>query len=163
MLSIIILPHFDNLCSMKNLPNKDFYNFKLYTGLPNNKWTKNFASPTKQSTTVVVVQNANTETLALLEKILGAVNQDLNKDCLLIQENQAIAFKDIKQITTVQRLLVFGWTAANMGLHLTIRPYQPVVFDGVELLFAPDLAIIAANKHKEKQQLWLQLQQLFLK
>jgi hypothetical protein len=147
---------------MKQMPNKDFYNFKLYTELPSNQWTQNLTPSQLQATTVVVVQDANAETLALLEKILGAVRQDLNKDCLLIQEKQAVAFKDIKQITPVQHLLVFGWAAPNMGLHLTIQPYQPVVFDDVQLLFAPDLTTIAANKHKEKQQLWRQLQQLFL-
>lgn len=155
--------HFEHLCSMKNLPNKDFYNFKVYADIPSNKWTERFATSPQQLTTVVVVQNANTETLALLKKILGAVNQDLNKDCLLIQEDQAVAFKDIKQVTPVQDLLVFGWTAANMGLNIAVTPYQPVVFDGVKVLFAPNLTVIAANKHKEKQQLWLQLQQLFPK
>ena len=148
---------------MKKLPNKDFYTFEVYTGIPNNKWLQSFASSKPQAATIVVIKNANTETLALLEKILVAVKQDLKKDCLIIQEEQPIAFKYIKQITSVQYLLVFGWTAASMGLHLNIRPYQPLIFDGIKMLFAPNLAAIAANKQKEKEQLWLQLQQLFLK
>ncbi|MGH1339372.1 MAG: hypothetical protein ACRBFS_24850 [Aureispira sp.] len=146
---------------MNSLPNKDFYNFQLYTALPQKEWINAVANT--ERTTVIVLQKATAENLTLLEKILGAVKQDLKNDCLVIQEEETIAFKDLQQAIPVQRLLVFGWTPADLGLHLTIRPYQFVTFDGVELLFSPNLEAIAANVHKEKQQLWTPLQQLFLK
>lgn len=146
---------------MNSLPNKDFYNFKLYTNLPTKEWVD--AVLGTEQTTVVVLQEATPANLVLLEKILGAVKQDLKKDCLVIQQKDAVAFKDVQQAIPVKRLLVFGWTPADLGLHLAIRPYQLVAFGGVELLFSHNLDAIAANVHQEKQQLWGQLQQLFLK
>lgn len=143
---------------MKKLPNKDFYNFEIYSYFVDSGWMK---TPIQQQTTVVVVQEANASNLALLEKILGAVKQNLKEDCLVIQQKEAVAFKHILQMVSVERLLVFGWTPIDLGLHLSIRPYQPVTFAGIQLLFSPNLAVIAANKNKEKQQLWTQLQILF--
>lgn len=144
---------------MNKLPNKDFYNFQLYTNLPDKAWMETIHP--SQLATVVVIKEANPSTLALLEKILGAVQQDLQKDCLVLQQKKAVAFKDILQVTAAKQLLVFGWTAAEIGLHLAIQPYQLVNFAGVKILFSHSLTAIAANKNKEKQQLWAQLQQLF--
>lgn len=144
---------------MNKLPNKDFYNFQLYTNLPDKTWLDAIDQP--QQSTVVIIKEANPTTLALLKKILGAVQQDLHQDCLVLQQEKAVAFKDLLQGTAVKRLLVFGWTASEMGLHLLIKPYQLVNFAGVQLLFSHSLKVIAANQNKEKQQLWTQLQQLF--
>lgn len=144
---------------MTRLPNKDFYDFDLYADLSDQTWMEAVAG--QQHTTVVVIKEATPTTLALLEKILGAVKQDLNKDCLVIQQKETIAFKDLLQVVPVNRLLVFGWTATDLGLHLTLPRYQLATFGGVQLLFSHDLAAIAANEHQEKQKLWGQLQQLF--
>jgi hypothetical protein len=144
---------------MKHWPNKDFYNFKLYTDLPAKDWATKAALPSQ--TTAIVVRSATESSLALLEKILGAVQQELERDCFLIQQETAAAYKDIKQKLAFRRLLVFGWAPADLGLHLQIKPYQLVNFEERQLLFAHDLATIAENNNEEKQLLWRQLQQLF--
>ncbi len=144
---------------MNRLPNKDFYNFKLYADLPDRVWMETIAAA--GPTTVVVIQQANETTWHLLDKILGAVQQDLKKDCLVLQQEQPALYKDIKQVVNLQRLLVFGWSPADLGLHLQLRPYQLATFEETQLLFSHNLAAIAANKNKEKQHLWVKLQELF--
>lgn len=103
------------------------------------------------------------ESDTFLQKIFTAAQINLEKDVLLVMADASgpMHFLPIVKDKHPERLLVFGFMPDTLGLHAEIPLYQPVVFYGVEFLFAEALSVLAPDKNR-KSRLWQALQQLFL-
>lgn len=98
-----------------------------------------------------------------LSKVLSAAQLNLEQDTLFVELPAGLP---IGLLTDVRQrkpdcVLVFGVPAAQLGLNMTIQPYQPFVFQQMTMLFADALPTLAMNKEK-KGQLWTALKTVFL-
>ena len=91
----------------------------------------------------------------LVQKILGAINiQDLNEIKLLyLKGSDGISLFDLVKDTSVNRIISFGFPAAQLGLHIDHRPYEIVSFRSLSLIICADLAIISTSPDHKKA-LW---------
>ncbi|MCB0644405.1 MAG: hypothetical protein KDC44_22325 [Phaeodactylibacter sp.] len=100
--------------------------------------------------------------LKLLEKILGAVQLDLKKDTLLLHgtPNNPISFTQVFRNQPIRYAFSFGYSPAELGLHLRVPKYHPLKFREVWLCFSDPLYELIDNK-SNKAALWQALQQVF--
>jgi len=144
---------------MQQRPSSDFYNFSLYHWEAPSTWTPNKEASTRP--VWIILTTATESELALLHKILAAVPLDVAQECAIIIEEGTLRYKDfVAQAPHLQTVLVFGRVPRDLGLHIQLPLYELGAFQGIQLLFANDLATIAANQQSEKQRLWKQVQQL---
>ena len=98
-----------------------------------------------------------------LDKVLTAAQLSLANDTFLAEipagELRAIA-PDLMEYQPKQ-VLVFGLSAAQLGLSFEVQAYQPMAFYGCKWLFADNLSALESDKAK-KTQLWTALKQMFL-
>lgn len=144
------------------LPSKDFFDFDIYNI---DKAAVPITELKQQNLSIIVLgEQIGEEELELLYKIMGAIDKQLDRDFVLLnirEEEEVPDFKSLAQaIGERKTLLVFGVHPARMGLHIEAKPYQSILFQSHQLLFAHTLTDIAANVNYKKQ-LWGQLQQLF--
>lgn len=98
-----------------------------------------------------------------LIKILAAAQVNLEKDTFWVETvassapAPAGAFAQKKP----DHVLVFGLTPAQVGLKIEAPLYQPMLFYGVNWLFADPLSVLEPDKQR-KGLLWKALQQIFL-
>ena len=103
-----------------------------------------------------------------LEKIIGATQLNLQKDCLILRgrlEGDKMAlpnFSDLKNERGIQKAVLFGIRPQDLGLNIAAPLYYPFVFNGCVFLFAEKLSAIETSKDK-KGALWTCLQQIFLR
>ncbi len=98
-----------------------------------------------------------------LTKVLSAARLNLDQDALFVElpAGQPIGLlMDIRQ-KKPDHILIFGVEAAQLGLNMTILPYQPFVFRHMTFLFADALPVLEQNKEK-KTQLWTALKSMFM-
>ena len=98
-----------------------------------------------------------------LTKVLSAAQLNLEQDTLFVElpAGQPVGLlMDLRQ-RKPEFVLVFGVPAAQLGLNMTIVPYQPFVFQQMTFLFADALPTLALDKEK-KGQLWTALKTVFL-
>lgn len=146
--------HLEMQKSNNNL-SKDFFDFDIY------KIDETHASLQVNNKKIVVITTPiEAQSQQFLQKILTAVQLDLAKDVLLCQ--QPVLYKQLDSATTIQSIVVFGYTPNDISLHVDIKPYQIIQFKSKRLLFVHDLDQIAADIDKKKM-LWQQLQILFKK
>lgn len=100
--------------------------------------------------------------LNLLEKILGAVQLNLNKDTFLLHSTHTrpISFAQLLRNQSFRHFFSFGYTPAALGLHLQVPKYHPLKFREVWLCFSDPLHELLDNK-SNKAALWQALQQVF--
>ena len=98
-----------------------------------------------------------------LSKVLSAVQLDLAKDTLFaeIPVNVSASFVTELKSKQPEQVLVFGLLPADLGLAIEASVYQPVVFYGVQWLFADPLSALEYDKQK-KSLLWSALKQMFM-
>ena len=144
---------------MQQRPSSDFYNFSLYHWEATTPWQPD--SEALNRPVWVLLKAASDSELALLHKILAAVPLEVEQTCSITTEAGPLQYKDlVAHATKLQTHLVNGRTPSELCLHLQLPTYLLTTFQGILLLFADELATIAANEKAEKQRLWKQVQQL---
>lgn len=98
-----------------------------------------------------------------LTKVLAAANLNLSQDALLaeIPTHEPRNLAPVLQSHQPKQVLIFGLSAAQLGLSFEVQAYQPVQFYGCTWLFADKLSTLEPDKTK-KSQLWTALKQIFL-
>lgn len=142
----------------KNIePSPLFYDFEVYKITEDCSWKEKI---NKDRSIVVVVKHANSANLNLLNKIFKAVGKDMTAEVCVINTTTDIVYKDLVPLFDLRKVLVFGLSPKDFGLHINIDIYQTIVFQKVQFLFSDNLETIANNLPKKKQ-LWAQLQAMF--
>ncbi|MCB0675112.1 MAG: hypothetical protein KDC30_00345 [Saprospiraceae bacterium] len=105
---------------------------------------------------------ATEEQIDFLQKILSAVQHDLQQDALFLNTTRAqrLSFTQICRATPVQNTLVFGLQPAELGLHWRLPPYRVFRRQERAFLFADPLRELQQNQEL-KRQLWEALQAMF--
>jgi len=98
-----------------------------------------------------------------LAKILAAARLDLEKDTLFaeVPAGESVSLLPAIKHKHAGHILVFGLSAAQLGIVAEITPYQPQIFYGATFLFADALSVLEPDKTR-KGNLWLALRQIFL-
>jgi hypothetical protein len=138
-------------------PSAVFYDFKVYKVQEDSAWEEGL---TRDRSIVVLLKGANSADLDLLSKIFQAVGKNLAEEVCVINTTITIPYKKLTELFELKKVLVFGFTPEEFGLHLNVNIYQTLVFQGVQFLFSDELETIASNLPKKKQ-LWGQLQAMF--
>lgn len=97
-----------------------------------------------------------------LEKILGAAKVNLQEDTLhiVLPEQDVLALGVFIREKQPAQVLVFGFSPAQLGIHLHLTPYEPAVLNDSILLFSDALSVLEPDKLL-KTKLWNALQQIF--
>jgi len=138
-------------------PSTAFYNFEVYKVTEDDTWKEGL---TKDRSIVVLLKDANSVDLDLLSKIFQAVGKNIEEEVCVINTTITIPYKELTELFELKKVLVFGFTPKEVGLHLNVTIYQTLLFQKVQFLFSDTLEIIASNLSKKKQ-LWGQLQAMF--
>lgn len=138
-------------------PSAVFYDFEVYQVQENATWQEEL---TQNRSIVVLLKEANLADLELLSKIFQAVGKNLEEEVCVINTAISISYKELIKKNDPTKVLAFGITPKEFGLHLNIATYQTLTFQGVQFLFSEGLETIASDLSKKKQ-LWGQLQVLF--
>jgi hypothetical protein len=138
-------------------PSAVFYDFEVYKVAEDNTWKDGLS---KDRSIVVLLKDANSENLDLLSKIFQAVGKNLAEEVCIINTIITIPYKELTELFELKKVLIFGFTPKEFGLHLNVDIYQTLIFQKVQFLFSDELEIIANNLPKKKQ-LWAQLQTMF--
>lgn len=114
---------------------------------------------------VVILDNdARPELLPFLEKILKAVQYDLNQDAhlLKITDKTVFSLMSLNNLSkdSIKQAIFFGQTPKQVGLNLKAQKYQPLSVAGKNILFADDLAVIHDDTELKKS-LWMSLKAMF--
>lgn len=143
------------------LPTHNFFDYTIYNISESNQKE---ILPDSSSHNLVLANSATTADLELLQKIMQAVGKDLKKEVLLLNIDTTEANPLFNQLMAKyennRTLLIFGFLPPQLGLHLQVKPYQTINWQGWTILFAHSLTQITENTHYKKL-LWVQLQQLF--
>jgi len=143
----------------KQKPTNAFFDFDCYV-LPE-RYDMETLVKNPKSILILTPQAAKEDTL-LLQKIMQAVGKKMEEDVFFVNDSTLPTFKQLYPIKELQFLIVFGLRPEQIGLHVNTKPYQPIVFQGVKILFSHALSEIATDVNKKKA-LWVALQQLFPK
>lgn len=138
-------------------PSAAFYDFEVYKVAEDNTWKDGL---TEDRSIVVLLKDANSENLDLLSKIFQAVGKNIAEEVCIINTTITIPYKELTELFDLKKVLIFGFTPKEFGLHLNVGIYQTLTFQKVQFLFSDELEIIANNLPKKKQ-LWTQLQAMF--
>lgn len=138
-------------------PSAVFYDFEVYKVQEDSTWKEGLAS---NRSIVVLLKEANSADLDLLSKIFQAVGKDLAEEVCVINTTITVPYKKLTELFDLKKVLVFGSTPKEFGLHLNLAIYQTAIFQGVQFLFSDRLETIASDLTKKKQ-LWGQLQAMF--
>ncbi|WP_019990390.1 hypothetical protein [Rudanella lutea] len=99
--------------------------------------------------------------LLFLEKILKAVNLDVNGvDLLNVYGVADVNFADVLRHKYIHHFITFGVPFKRINLDIMMDRYQPIRFDGITFLMADSLPVIEADQNL-KRQLWNSLKRVF--
>ena len=138
-------------------PSAVFYDFEVYKVEESATWKKGLS---QDRSIVVLLKDANSADLDLLSKIFQAVGKNLAEEVCVINTIITIPYKELTELFDLKKVLVFGFTPKEIGLHLNVAIYQSLIFQEVQFLFSDELETIA-NDLSKKKQLWGQLQAMF--
>ncbi len=143
------------------LPTHNFFDYTIYKVSESSQAE---ILPDSSLRNLVLANSATTADLELLQKIMQAVGKNLAEEVLLLNIDTTADHPLFHQLITKyegdRTLLIFGFLPKNLGLHLQVKPYQAIKWQGWTILFAHSLTQIAENTDYKKL-LWVQLQQLF--
>lgn len=150
--------------------NYSFKDFQLFS-LPTQRSIEKRCLGENEKGLLVIfeAEKESPELRIFLEKILSAVNFDLQKDVLLlnITAGETLSFNKLCKTKNISHLLSFGVIPKRLGLNFEINLYRPFEHKDKTYLFAEDLQTIFEERQKgEKKRaiaLWKALQALFLK
>ncbi len=124
----------------------------------------------EQKTLIVFPTNENEAAMrTFLAKMLAAAQLDLEKDvCTLsMMPFENFSFSRLRHHFDIQTCLVFGIPSERLGIHMQIKPYELLEYNGLRLVFVDDLQAIFDERQQGGKQmsgaLWKVLQILFLK
>ncbi|MEM8528982.1 MAG: hypothetical protein AAGG68_30400 [Bacteroidota bacterium] len=131
-----------------------FLDFKLFV-LPETK--KGVAARTYQLFILVNANEYDEASQDLLQKIIGAMKLDLEKDVLVaeLEGNENLDANSIRYKT----LLSFGLSTKRVGIHYPLKKYQLLKKEEQQFLLADVLPKIAADRNL-KGMLWNVLKDL---
>lgn len=147
-----------------NILNSDFFDTKLFVVKNTDNTLKNASGSNQKKLCIVCrTDEASSQELEFLKKILSAVKYDLKEDVLLVNitQNQDLGFNAIRTNHEIKDAIIFGINPQNLGLHFKANLYQPFSCNQCRFLFAHSLKEIA-NKKEWKGALWTALQEMFL-
>ncbi|KAB7731192.1 hypothetical protein F5984_10325 [Rudanella paleaurantiibacter] len=99
--------------------------------------------------------------LLFLEKILKAVNLDVNGvDLLNVYGVADVNFAEVLRHKYIHHFITFGVPFKRINLDIMMDRYQPIRFDGITFLMADSLPVIEADQNL-KRQLWNSLKRVF--
>ena len=100
--------------------------------------------------------------LDFLKKIMDAVKVDLEGSANLLLHTSESPQSTLWafQQKTASIVLLFGVLPSDVGLHISMQPYQIQEFKNTKVLWAENLLSISENIDKKKS-LWAALQELF--
>ncbi len=142
---------------------KDFIDFDIFAVPEEN--AKDFEPSTEQqlSTLAVFPESDNQNELTeLLHNILRAAKLDIDKEVhsLPITPQADFSFIQMQSKAAFEKALLFGVTPSKLGIHLDLKPYQPLPFQGCIFLLADKLSDIQKDNTKKKA-LWACLQEIY--
>lgn len=110
---------------------------------------------------LILVDEVNEANKVFLEKILMAVNLNLEKVTLLnTSDLKAINFQKFSENKIYQKILSFGVSLSTINMNIMLMPYENKLIENVWFLMAEKLVIVE-NDVNHKRRLWGCLQQLF--
>ncbi len=115
-----------------------------------------------QKNILVCLSDENTPELnVFLEKVIASVGVDLGEDAftVFLRQGRQFSFASMSHQMGFEKAVFFGIKPSAAGLHLNLRPYHPMKFDGKAFLFADPLLDIQ-NKPELKRPLWEGLKML---
>lgn len=97
-----------------------------------------------------------------LEKVLSAVQIDLNQDVYWWSLDSTAQFPFLAELKNraPEQVLVFGFTPADLHLRAEISLYSPVFFYGSMFLFADSLSQLEPDRDR-KTRLWHALKAIY--
>lgn len=135
---------------------QQFLDFKLFH-LPERATEKSLGH---YSLLILVKEEGYGESeVSLLQKILSAVEFDLNKDALLLK-SKSESFHHLKSAYDIKAVVSFGVPLRSVGLNFETKPYQPIEYQEMKFLLAESLPTIAVDKSR-KATLWKALKAMF--
>lgn len=145
------------------LPNKDFFDFKVYPDPNINNADQLILNGENAKKTLILCKTIDEELKVFLAKILAAVKYNIDTDVVLY--NGALSpslpsFVQLRKTIEFENLLCFGYVPKELNLHIQIASYQKIDWQNCQLLFSHDLPDIM-NNNQQKKSLWLALQQMF--
>jgi|1048.fasta_scaffold09425_4 hypothetical protein len=107
-------------------------------------------------------ETPNPASRAFLEKMLAAVQVNLETDCYYatLQKGESGALIATIKEKQPNQVLVFGTQPPQLGIHFEQFLYQPLFFYQTWFLFADELVRLEPDKAL-KTQLWNNLKQIF--
>ncbi|MEO1516315.1 MAG: hypothetical protein AAFV95_14930 [Bacteroidota bacterium] len=111
---------------------------------------------------IITTDATEKQHLDLLAAILKAVQHEIETDACLLQHpsDQPLNLTGLYQNRTIERVLVFGHSAANLGLSVQYAPYRSFLLVDKTYLFADPLAKLSEDKSL-KAALWTALKKMF--
>jgi DNA polymerase III psi subunit len=110
---------------------------------------------------VILVQELNQTDSELLEKILGAVQLNLqNVEVIEMNQNKGLNLEHIFTQKSANQLISFGVMMSEVNLMLRLTPYQILETKGVKFLSGVSLTDLQ-NDVPKKKQLWGALKEMF--
>ena len=110
---------------------------------------------------LILVDEISEANKVFLEKILMAVNLNLEKVTLLTTSDlKAINFQKFSENKIYQKILSFGVSLSTINMNIMLMPYENKLIENVWFLMAEKLVIVE-NDVNHKRRLWGCLQQLF--
>jgi DNA polymerase III psi subunit len=110
---------------------------------------------------VILVHELNPADSELLEKILGAVQLNLqNVEVIEMSKNKGLNLEHIFTQKSVNQLISFGVMMSEVNLMLRLTPYQILETKGVKFLSGVSLTDLQ-NDVPKKKQLWGALKEMF--
>ncbi len=125
---------------------------------------ESFVSQESNLTKVIIVLSSNEDKVLrsnLLPKILKAVNVDLVKEAIIVEE-QHYGIDIIKLIKdqNIDKVISFGVSPLALSLNLSATLYKLNKIGSIQFLFSDNLGVISTNQERKKA-LWSNLQILF--
>lgn len=99
--------------------------------------------------------------LLFLEKVLKAVNLDINGvDLLNVYGVRDVDFRQVLSGKVINHFITFGVPFSRINLDILLDRYHPIRFDGITFLLVDSLPVIEANQTL-KRKLWESLKRVF--
>jgi DNA polymerase III psi subunit len=99
--------------------------------------------------------------LLFLEKVLKAVNLDINGvDLLNVYGVRDVDFRQVLSGKVINHFITFGVPFSRINLDIMLDRYHPIRFDGITFLLVDSLPVIEANQTL-KRKLWESLKRVF--
>ena len=104
---------------------------------------------------------------AFLQKIITAVNCNLERDCFLLNltQSESISFNQLRRERSFRYIISFGIEPGRLGFRFEANPYHPLTIGELTFLLADPLDELFREKdlqeRKKSARLWKALQHIF--